>query len=109
MTDKPKDNVKAIRSGIAIKPIEDEEEKLQPNPSVVEQLTILLEEANKGEIQEIAFAACGKINKFGIFGYTPNRAQMGYEIRAVQILHEEEAYSALYESLYDIEDIDFDD
>jgi hypothetical protein len=109
MTDKPKDNVKAIRSGIAIKPVEDEEEKLQPNPSVVEQLTILLEEANKGEIQEIAFAACGKINKFGIFGYHPNRAQMGYEIRGIQILHEEEAYSGLYESLYDIGEFDFDE
>lgn len=107
MTDK-KDNIKPIRSGISIK-VDDEKEKLQPNPSVVEQLTILLEEANKGEIQEIAFATGGVITKFGIFGYHPNRAQMGYGIRGVQILHEEEAYSALYESLYGIGEFDLDD
>lgn len=108
MTDKKKDNIKPIRSGISIK-IDDEGEKPKPNPSVVEQLTILLEEANKGEIQEIAFAACGVINKFGIFGFHPNRAQMGYEIRGIQILHEEEAYSTLYESLYGIGEFDLDE
>jgi hypothetical protein len=109
MTDKPKDNVKAIRSGIAIKPIEDEEEKLQPNPSVVEQLTILLEEANKGEIQEIAFATCGKMNKFDIVGYSEDKGKMSFNLRGLQLLFEEDAYADMYELLFDIEGIDFDD
>jgi len=104
--DKPKDNVKAIRSGVVIKT--EEVENVPPNTPVVEQLTILLEEAKKGEIQEIAFSVCGTINKFGLFGYVPNPTQMGYQIRGIQILHEEEAYSQLYESLYDIGGLDFE-
>lgn len=94
MTD---NKIKAIRSGIAITTDDDTP---QVNTEIVEELKSLLKQAEEGLIQEIAISACGEVSKLAMMGLSP---QMGYQLRGLTLLYEEQAYGKIWDSLYGIE------
>ena len=98
MTDTPKGTkVKAIRSGIAITT---DDNLPSVSAEVVEELKSLLKQAEEGLIQEIAISTCGEVSKLSLMGLSP---QMGYQLRGLTLLYEEQAYGRIWDSLYGIE------
>lgn len=105
MTDK-KDNIKAIRSGIVIKTTEDTSEVREPNKDVVERLKHLLDSAEKGLVQELAYSVCGDINEYDIVGFTHNLDKTGYNLRGLTIIYEDVAYAHMLDDVFLMEDSD---
>lgn len=83
MTDKKKDNIKAIRAGIEIKT---EDTFPEPLPMVVAALEDLLGLAKTGNLREISFVAINHddTHRFGTVGEPVNFTMMGSCLKVLE-------------------------